>query len=158
MNLFLLNSRVVWPPNSSRSTNMSHEKTVEELIYELAECAMVLWFSRLSTTDLPFSFFRENYDFFKTRALKLEVELPDLTEDALSEQFLLDQITNVKEHINLNKTLAISQLYECSFTASLFILNMSEVKNTDRSQARLHRIFIRGSLRKPRQQRQWERF
>ena len=123
MNLFLL-----WLPNSSRSTNMSHEKTVEELIYELAECAMVLWFSRLSTTDLPFSFFRENYDFFKTRALKLGVELPDLTEDALSQQFLLDQITNVKEHINLNKTLAISQLYECSFTASLFILNMSAGK------------------------------
>ena len=106
-----------------------HEKTVEELIYELAECAMVLWFSRLSTDVLPFSFFQENYDFLKTRALKFGVELPDLTEDALSEQFLVDQITNVKQHIKLNKTLVMSQLYECSFTASLFILNMTAGKN-----------------------------
>ena len=110
---------------------MSHEKTektVEELIYELGDRAVVLQFMSFAPNELPFGVIRENYDPFKTRALKLGVELPNLTEDALNQQFLADQITNVRDYINVNKTSAMYQLYQFSFSASLFFLNLAAGK------------------------------
>ena len=104
---------------------MSHEKTVEELIYELGDSAVALQFQSSAPKEVvPFDVIRKNYDLFKTRALKLGVELPNLTEDALNQQFLADQVTNVRDYIGVNKTSAMYQLYEFSFSVALFFLNL----------------------------------
>lgn len=112
---------------------MSHEKTVEELIYELGNRAAVLfWHELVDLNEQPFHVIEENYDLLKTRALKLGVELPDLTQDKLSREFLDEQITKVKEYINLHKTESMSQLYELGYAAEQFfrsLVMVSVVKN-----------------------------
>lgn len=112
---------------------MSHEKTVEELIYELGNRAAVLfWHELVDLNEQPFHVIEENYDLLKTRALKLGVELPDLTQDKLSREFLDEQITKVKEYINLHKTESMSQLYELGYVAEQFFRSLvivSVVKN-----------------------------
>lgn len=118
--VFSANSR-----DSSRNTNMNHEKTVEELIYELGNRAVVLIWHQLVQ---PFHVIQENYDLLKTRALKLGVKLPDLTENTLSGQFLDDQITKVREYISLHKTESMSQLYEVGYAAEQFFRSLAMVK------------------------------
>ena len=83
---------------------MNHDKPVEELIFELGNRAAVLfWHELVDLNEQPFHVIQENYDLFKTRALKLGVDLPGLTEGVLSRQFLDDQISKVREYINLHK-------------------------------------------------------
>ena len=107
---------------------MSHEKTVEELVYELGNRAVVLfWHQLVDLNEQPFHVIQENYCLLKTRASKLGVELPDLTEDILSRQFLDDQITKVREYINLHKTESMSQLYEVGYAAEQFFRSLAMV-------------------------------
>lgn len=83
--------------------NMSQEKTVEELIYELGNGAHKLAVLGLITmadltnssdiNDPELCNIHVDYDAFQIRALKLGVELPDLAEECLSLEFLVDQIT-----------------------------------------------------------------
>ena len=104
---------------------MNHDKPVEELIYELGNRAVVLfWHELVNLNKQPFHVIEENYDLFKTRALKLGVELPDLTEGILSPQFLDDQISKVREYINLHKTESMSQLYELGYAAEQFFRSL----------------------------------
>lgn len=113
--------------------NMNHDKPVEELIYELGNRAVVLfWHELVDLNEQPFHVIQENYDLFKTRAWKLGVELPDITEGILSRQFLDDQITKVREYINLHKTESMSQLYELGYAAEQFfrsLVMVSVIKN-----------------------------
>ena len=75
---------------------------------------------------------KEEYDAFKARALKLGVELPDLTKDVIltdrTMQFLDAQTAKVRNYINLNHTLAMTQLYQCSGAASLLLMNLKAGK------------------------------
>lgn len=104
---------------------MNHDKPEEELIYELGNRAVVLfWHELVDLNKQPFHVIEENYDLFKTRALKLGVELPDLTEGILSPRFLDDQISKVREYINLHKTESMSQLYELGYAAEQFFRSL----------------------------------
>ena len=124
---------------------MSHEKTVEELIYELGNHAAVLLL--VEQNGQPFHVIRENYDLMKTRAVKLGLEVPDLTRDKLSPKFLLDQITKVREYINLHKTESMSQLFKLGHTAEHFFCSLdtvSVVRNqTEAPQGLLQNLFGR---------------
>ena len=99
---------------------MNHDKPVEERIYELGRDEAIL----RSLQAQPFCVIQESYDRFKRSALKLGLELPDLTEDTLNQQFLKDQIANVRAYIAENKAHAMSQIYQCSFEASPFVLDL----------------------------------
>ena len=104
---------------------MNHDKPVEELIFELGNRAAVLfWHELVDLNEQPFHVIQENYDFFKTRALKLGVDLPGLTEGVLSRQFLDDQISKVREYINLHKTESMLQLYELGYAAEQFFRSL----------------------------------
>lgn len=139
---------MIGPPNSSRSTNMSHEKTTEELIYELGNRAAVLfWHELVDLNEQPLHVIQENYDLLKTRALKLGVELPDLTEDLLSQQFLDDQITKVREYINLHKTESMSQLYELGYAAEQFLRSLVMVEVT-KYQTKAPAVFLQDLIRR----------
>lgn len=108
---------------------MSNEKTEKELIYELGFYAMELWFMTLNDpNELPFDCVQQVYDQFKTRALKLEMNVPNLTEDVLNRQFLIDQKKFVEDFINHNRTGAVSQLYRCACSASLFFMTLTTCK------------------------------
>ena len=113
---------------------MSQEKTVEELIYELGNYAMLLSISiqayeSMSVGKIEQEIIQVNYNSFKTRALKLEVQLPDLPEDGLTHQrFLSDQITKVREYINLHKTESMSQMFELGNAAEAFLKSLLLVK------------------------------
>lgn len=75
--------------------------------------------------ELPFDDVQQVYDHFKTRALKLEMNVPNLTEDVLNRQFLIDQKKFVEDFINHNRTGAVSQLYRCGCYASLFFMTLT---------------------------------
>ena len=108
---------------------MNHEKTVEELIYELGDRAVVLrWHQSVDLKAQSFHVILKNYDFLKTRALKLGVELADLTENTLSGQFLNDQITKVMEYITLHKTESMSQLYNVGQAAGQLLMKLNMLK------------------------------
>ena len=71
---------------------------------------------------------QERYDYFKSRALKLGVQLPDLTENALNLEFLINQGKHVEGYIDLHKTSAMFQLYKCGFIALLFFTRLNSGK------------------------------
>ncbi|KAL9983536.1 hypothetical protein ACROYT_G005722 [Oculina patagonica] len=103
---------------------MSQEKTVEELIYELGNGSLLLALHRSQLEDIneqEFHVVKGHYDAFKTRALKLGVELPDLPEDNLSQKFLDDQISKVQEYIKLHKTESMAQLFDSGHAAEFFL-------------------------------------
>ena len=112
---------------------MSQEKTVEELIYELGNGSQVLALHRLADINEQIRVVQENYGAFKTRALKLGVELPDLPEDNLSQEFLDDQIVKVQDYIKLHKTESMAQLFDSGNAVELFlrILVMAKVTKYD---------------------------
>lgn len=111
---------------------MTQEKTVEEIIFELGEIEAVLSlqiYQDLTGKNAHFSdgFFLTNYNYFQARALKLGLQLPDLTEDQLSQPILGEQISKVQQYIALNKTESMKQLYHVGVAASLFFLTASKV-------------------------------
>ena len=102
---------------------------MKELIYELGNRAAVLfWHELVDLNEQPLHVIQENYDLLKTRASKLGVELPDLTEDILSPKFLDDQISKVKEYISLHKTESMSQLYELGYGAEQFFRSLVMIR------------------------------
>lgn len=111
---------------------MTQEKTVEEIIFELGEIEAVLSlqiYQDLTGKNAHFSdgFFLTNYNYFQARALKLGLQLPDLTEDQLSQPILGEQISKVQQYIALNKTESMKQLYHVGVAASLFFLTATKV-------------------------------
>lgn len=119
---------------------MSNEKTEKELIYELGYFVMELIFFKGDLNEMPFDVVRQLYDRFRTRASKLQINVPNLTEDVLNQQFFIDQKHFVENLINLNKTGAMFQLYLCGCHASLFFTNLSVSKtmNTRPTNALTH--------------------
>lgn len=112
---------------------MSLEKTEKELIYELGYHATVLsiW-SFYDVNEESFHYIQDFYDPFKTIASKLGINVPNLTEDVLNQQFLRDQITEVGNSINLSRTGAMSQLYECGCAASRLFTSLTMARGTYR--------------------------
>ena len=103
---------------------MSHEKTTEELIFELGSAAQSLTLHKildLNVNEIGFRLVKGNYDTFKTKALILGVWLPDLTEDTLSDEFLAAQITKVHDYIKLHKTGPMAQLFYIGKAVELII-------------------------------------
>lgn len=108
---------------------MSNEKTEKELIYELGSYAMELWFMSLNDpNELPFDDVQQVYYHFKIRAWKLKIHVPDLTKRVLNRQFLIEQTNLVMLHIDRTRTLAVSLVYHCSCSASLFFMTLTFCK------------------------------
>ena len=103
---------------------MTQEKAVEELIYELGAVAVPLKNMARDFDYLGVKTVRDQYELFKSRALKLGVGLPDFTEDNMSGPFLAYQIVKVERYIDLHKTVSMIELYRVAEVAETFLLHL----------------------------------
>lgn len=108
---------------------MSLQKTTKELIFELGNRAQRLTMYKTLGVDInvtDFWAYQRSYDAFKSGASILEVTLPDLTEDTLSDQFITAQVTKVQDYIMHHETWSMLQLYRTGKAAEsieLFLHN-----------------------------------